>query len=140
MTFLRMTDTYRTNYIIHNPNIYISIYIVNWSIRSIQIVNKFNCFQKRNQRQSIWTMTSYEKTWKKIKRRSMNLGEELAGEHSSVLNSTVGRLIRSRNVPTLRSRIRSELQGALRRPITLPLPLVRRSVVIQRTDIDAATI
>lgn len=58
------------------------------------------------------------------------MGEELAGEHSSVLNSTVGRLIRSRNVPTLRSRIRSELQGALRRPITLPLPLVRRSVVI----------
>jgi len=70
----------------------------------------------------------------------MNLEEELAGEHSSVLNSTVGRLIRSRNVPTLRSRIRSELQGALRRPITLPLPLVRRSVVIQRTGIDAATI
>ena len=48
----------------------------------------------------------------------MNLGEELAGEHSSVLNSTIGRLIRtirSRNVPTLRSRMLSELQGALRR-------------------------
>ena len=59
----------------------------------------------------------------------MNLGEELAGEHSSVPNSTVGRLIRtirSRNVPTLRSRMLSELQGALRRPITLPLPLIRR--------------
>lgn len=70
------------------------------------------------------------------------MGEELAGEHSSVLNSTVGRLIRSRNVPTLRSRMRSELQGALRRPITLPLPLVRRSVVIhgQAGRGDAAAI
>lgn len=60
----------------------------------------------------------------------MNLEEELAGEHSSVLNLHIGRVIRSRNVPTLRSRMRFELRGALR-PITLPLPLDRRSVVIR---------